>query len=373
MDRTLDFWVPQFGAEEKALVADVIDSGFLNDGDVTSQFESQIATLLGCKYVVATTSGTAAIFLALAGIGVGPGDEVIVPDVTFIATANAVALTGAKPVLVDIDPQRLTLDPESTERAITTRTKAIVPVHVSGRAADLGAILDIAARHGLLVVEDAAEALMSRYQGRCLGTLGIAGCFSLSPNKTITTGQGGLVATNDDSLHVRLRELKDQGRPVRGTGGDDLHNSIGYNFKFTNLQAAVGLAQLKHLSRRLDRMAGIYRGYLDGLRHIQDISVLNFCVATGEVPQWTDVLVERRDDLYDYLAARGIRGRRFWLPLHTQAPYRMSCEQFPNSTKQIPHAMWLPSAFTLSDDDISTVCREIREFLTQSGAIAAHV
>ena len=373
MDRTLEFWVPQFGAEEKALVADVIDSGFLNDGDVTSQFESQIATLLGCKYVVATTSGTAAIFLALAGIGLGPGDEVIVPDVTFIATANAVALTGAKPVLVDIDPRWLTLDPGSTERAITSRTKAIVPVHVSGRAADLGAILDIAARHGLQVVEDAAEALMSKYQGRCLGTIGIAGCFSLSPNKTITTGQGGLVATDDDNLHVRLRELKDQGRPVRGSGGDDSHNSIGYNFKFTNLQAAVGLAQLKDLARRLDRMRSIYRGYVEGLRGIAGIAVLPFCMEGGEVPQWTDVLVERRDDLYDHLVRRRIRGRRFWHPLHTQAPYRMPCDQFPISTKQIQHAMWLPSAFTLSDDDISTVCQEIREFLTQARAIATRV
>ena len=198
---------------------EVIDSGFLNDGEVTTQFESQMAELLACKHVVATTSGTAAIFLALAGLGVGAGDEVIVPDVTFIATANAVTLTGAKPVLVDIDPAKLTLDPECTERAITARTKAIVPVHVSGRAADMDAILDIAKRHGLLVVEDAAEALLSKHQGRCLGTFGIAGCFSLSPNKTVTTGQGGLVATDDDRLHVRLRELKDQGRPVRAPEG----------------------------------------------------------------------------------------------------------------------------------------------------------
>ena len=189
MNSKVEFWVPRFGAEEKARLADVIDSGFLNDGEVTAQFESQLAALLGCKYVVATTSGTTAIFLALAGIGVGPGDEVIVPDVTFIATANAVTLAGAKPVLADIDPQKLTLDPKCAERAITPRTKAILPVHVSGRAADLGAILDVAERHGLLVVEDAAEALLSKHHGRCLGTFGVAGCFSLSPNKTITTGQ----------------------------------------------------------------------------------------------------------------------------------------------------------------------------------------
>jgi len=168
LDPNIEFWVPQFGLEEKALVTRVIDSGFLNDGEVTAQFETQMAELLGCKYVVATTSGTAAIFLALAGVGVRAGDEVIVPDVTFIATANAVTLTGAKPILVDIEPSRLTLDPQCTEDAITPRTKAIVPVHVSGRAADLDAIMDIAKRHGLFVVEDAAEALFSKHKGKCL-------------------------------------------------------------------------------------------------------------------------------------------------------------------------------------------------------------
>ena len=364
MNPKLDFWTPQFGAEEKALVASVIDTGFLNDGEVTAQFEGRIAELLKCRHVVATTSGTSAIFLALAGIGVGAGDEVIVPDVTFIATANAVTLTGAKPVLVDVDAQKLTLDPQAAERAITPRTKAIVPVHVSGRAADMDGILEIARRHGLSVVEDAAEAFLSQHQGRALGTFGVSGCFSLSPNKTVTAGQGGLIATDDDRLHVRLRELKDQGRPVRGTGGDDTHNSMGYNFKFTNLQAAVGLGQLRDISRRLERMKSIYCGYKEGLRGVRGISVLPFCIEGGEVPQWTDVFVERRDEVYDRLIARGIRGRRFWNPLHTQAPYRAADGLFPNSTKLVPHAMWLPSAFTLSDADVAAVCNEIRAILT---------
>jgi perosamine synthetase len=363
LDRKIDFWVPQFGDEEKSRVADVIDSGFLNDGDVTSQFERQVAELLGCKHVIAATSGTAAIFLALASVGIKASDEVLVPDVTFIATANAVSLTGAKPVLVDVDPQTLTLDPAATERAITPRTKAIIPVHVSGRAADLGAISDIAKRHGLLVIEDAAEALLSKHRGKCLGTFGSAGCFSLSPNKTITTGQGGLVVTNDDELHMRLRELKDQGRPARGTGGDDTHNSVGYNFKFTNLQAAIGMAQLKDLPRRADRMRSIYKGYRDGLRAVEGISVIPFRIDEGELPQWTDILVDQRDVLYDHLVTHGIRGRRFWHPLHTQAPYRMPSEQFPNSSKQISRAMWLPSAFTLSDEDVANVCTEIQSFV----------
>jgi perosamine synthetase len=362
LSRNVEFWTPQFGAQEKALLAGVVESGFLNDGQLTSQFERQVAGLLGCKHVVATTSGTAAIFLALAGAGIGAGDEVIVPDVTFIATANAVSLAGAKPVLADVDPQTLNLDPECAERAITPRTKAIVPVHVSGRATDMDGLAAVANRHGLFIVEDAAEAFLSKYRGRCLGTLGIAGCFSLSPNKTITTGQGGLIATNDDRLHVRLRELKDQGRPVRGTGGDDAHKSVGYNFKFTDLQAAVGLAQLEDVPRRMERMKNIHRGYREGLRGLEGIAPIPFRIEEGELPQWTDVLASRRDELYDYLATQGMRCRRFWHPIHTQPPYRAPAERFPISSRQIPRAMWLPSAFTLSDEDVASVCAEIRTF-----------
>lgn len=362
MSRNLEFWTPQFGAEEKSLLAEVVDSGFLNDGPLTSRFEQQVAELLGARHVVATTSGTAAIFLSLAAIGVGPGDEVITPDVTFIATQNAVSLTGAKPVLVDVNPDTLNLDPRAAERAVTPRTKAIVPVHVSGRAADMDGLAAVSNRHGLPIIEDAAEAFLSQYRGKCLGTLGIAGCFSLSPNKTITTGQGGLIATNDDRVHVRLRELKDQGRPVRGTGGDDAHNSVGYNFKFTDLQAAVGLAQLRDVPRRVERMKSIHRGYRDGLRGVEGVRVIPFRIEEGELPQWTDIMADRRDELFKHLAARGMHGRRFWHPIHTQPPYRAPAERFPNSSRQIPRAMWLPSAFTLADADVAAVCTEVRNF-----------
>lgn len=362
MSRNLEFWTPQFGAEEKSLLAEVVDSGFLNDGPLTSRFEQQVAELLGARHVVATTSGTAAIFLSLAAIGVGPGDEVITPDVTFIATQNAVSLTGAKPVLVDVNPDTLNLDPRTAERAVTPRTKAIVPVHVSGRAADMDGLAAVSNRHGLPIIEDAAEAFLSQYRGKCLGTLGIAGCFSLSPNKTITTGQGGLIATNDDRVHVRLRELKDQGRPVRGTGGDDAHNSVGYNFKFTDMQAAVGLAQLRDVPRRVERMKSIHRGYRDGLRGVEGVRVIPFRIEEGELPQWTDIMADRRDELFKHLAARGMHGRRFWHPIHTQPPYRAPAERFLNSSRQISRAMWLPSAFTLADADVAAVCTEVRNF-----------
>ena len=358
----IPWWRPETGDEERELVLRVLDSGYLNDGDVTGDFERRMAVALGARHAVAVTSGTAAIFLSLVAVGVRHGDEVVVPDVTFIATANAVTLAGATPVFVDVDPDTLTLDPAGFANAITPRTRVVLPVHVSGRAAAIDRILEIADARGIVVVEDAAEALRSRHRGRCLGTFGRAGCFSFSPNKTITTGQGGLIVTDDDALVVRLRELKDQGRPVRGTGGNDVHASIGFNFKLTNLQAAVGIAQLARLEARVDRLAAIYREYRRGLAGVDEVRVLPFDVDHGESPQWVDALVENRDGLAGHLASVDIDCRPFWFPIHTQQPYRRPDREFPNAMRVSPRALWLPSALSLSDDDVRTVCRRIREF-----------
>lgn len=362
MSLKIPWWTPAVGEREYDLVRQVLDSNYLNEGDVTAAFEQRVADLLSVTYAVATTSGTTAIFLALAAAGVGAGDEVIVPDVTFIATANAVMLTGARPILVDVDRETLNIDPRKVVRAVTRRTKAIVPVHVSGRAAAMSDLLAIGRQHGLAVIEDAAEAFLSTSDGRKLGTLGLAGCFSFSPNKTITTGQGGIVVTHDAAVHARLRELKDQGRPIRGTGGNDVHHSVGYNFKLTNVQAAIGLGQLERLHERLERQRRIYRGYSAGLADLDGVRLLPFRVDEGETPQWTDALADRRDELARFLAQRGIGSRPFWFPIHTQAPYRMADDAFPNSTELMTQAIWLPSAFSLTDEDVATVCHSVREF-----------
>jgi perosamine synthetase len=364
------FWSPQVGTSEYGLVHSVLRSNYLNEGELTAKFEAKIASLLGCRHVVAVTSGTAAIYLSLKALGIGAGDEVIVPDITFVATANAVTMAGATPVLADVDPKTLTLDPESVRQAITPRTSAIIPVHISGRAARLTAIAKVAERHGLHVVEDAAEALMSRAtSGRCLGTIAKLGCFSLSPNKTITTGQGGLIATNDGQLAARLRELKDQGRAARGTGGADDHPVVGFNFKFTNLQAAVGLGQLELLPRRIERMRAIYRRYQANLAGLKGVDLYGF--RDAEVPQWIDVHCDRRDELVRYLAQFGAQCRPFWHPLHTQEPYHKSDGRFPVSSQMGPQSVWLPSSFTMSDSDVDEVCRLVRGFLDTSTRAAA--
>jgi len=347
---------------ELALVKDVLDSNYINDGDVTDQFAQRIAKLTGAEFAVGVTSGTAAIYLSLMALGIGHGDEVIVPDITFIATANAVSMTGAIPVLADVDAETLNLSVRAMEAIITSKTKAVVPVHVSGRAADIEQIVALALKRGFAVVEDAAEGFCSRFKNRCLGTFGQTGCFSFSPNKMITTGQGGVIVTNDQAMFRRLRQLKDQGRPVRGTGGADVHDSIGFNFKLTNLQAAVGLGQLKNLEPRMERVRRNYSIYREDLSGTKGIRILPFNIDAGEQPQWVDALAERRDDLDDFLAKNGAGCRRFWFPLHTQKPYLRDEKDFPVSTKVGKQAIWLPSAFQMTDDDVRSVCRLIKEF-----------
>ena len=283
------------------------------------------------------------------GLGVGYGDEVIVPDLTFIATANAVRLAGASVKLVDVEPLRFTIDVEKLEGAIGPRTKAIVPVDVNGRGADYAALESICRKHGLFLICDAAEALGSCYRGQPLGSFGDASCFSFSANKTVTSGQGGVVATNSESLYHRLRELKDQGRRFGGSGGDDLHPTLGFNFKYTNVQAAIALAQLDRLDERLAHFRRRDQWYRELLANCPTIAFPPQPNWDGEVLQWTDILCEDRPAVEQALKAERIDCRAFWFPLHRQEPYRSSDRDFMNAITISARGLWLPSSFDLTE------------------------
>jgi perosamine synthetase len=360
--KRIPWWSPQIGRNEYTLIKKVLKSNFPNEGKFTEEFEDKIAQLLHVKHALTVTSGTTAIYLSLKALGIGHGDEVIVPDISFIATANAVEMTGAKTVLTDIDPNTLMLDPKSFEKNITKKTKAVIPVHVSGRAADIIKIKRIADAKNISVIEDAAEAFMSKYKGQYLGTFGHTGCFSLSPAKIITTGQGGIITTNDDNLYLLLKRLKDQGRPMRGTGGDDIHEGLGFNFKFTDLQAAVGIGQLKYTQKRVARLKRNYELYKSLLSGIKQITIFDCDIEKGELPLWTDAKMENRDKLENYLRERGADCRKLWHPIHSQSYYKKSNKLFPNSTNLSSQSLWLPSAFTLKDKDIRYVCTLIKKF-----------
>lgn len=356
----ISWFAPEVGEREKELVLEVLDSNYLNDGNVTRLFEARISEFLGIKHCVAVTSGTAAISLALMGLGIGQGDEVIVPNLTFIATANAVRLTGAEVKLVDIDPIRFTIDVEKAISLIGSRTKAIVPVDVNGRGANYNELETVVKEKDLFLVSDSCEGLGSKFNGRYLGTFGDAGCFSFSPNKTITTGQGGMIATNDTKLYYRLLELKDQGRRSQGTGGNDLHPVMGYNFKFTNLQSAVGLAQLEKLPERLNKAKQRDEWYCEFLGGYMGITLPSLENKDGEITQWTDILVQSPAKAGAALKTANIGYRLFWYPIHRQIPYAYADSEFPNSISVSEKGLWLPSSFSLTKEQAEYVAKIVK-------------
>lgn len=358
----IPWWHPELGDEEARRVAEVIASGFPNDGELTEEFAGRIAAIAGVAHGIGVSSGSAALYCALAASGVGPGDEVVVPDLTFVASANAVRLTGAEPVLVDVRREDFGLDPEAFEAAIGPRTKAVMPVHVNGRGAALAEVQAIARAHGLAIVEDASEALGSRHGGRPLGSFGDAATFSFAPSKIITTGQGGVVVTDDPELARAVRELKDQGRAERGTGGADLHPVFGFNFKLTNVQAAIGLAQLERLPDRLAHLRRLRAWYAEELAGLEEVRLVPVDEQAGEALSWIDVLADRREELAARLRTAGADPREFWHPLHTQPPYAAAEEDFPNASWVSAHGLWLPSALSLTREDVGIVGEAIRSY-----------
>ena len=361
---SIPWFEPRMIGPEAAAVADVIHSGFINDGAHTADLERQIARRANRKFGVAVPSGTVAIALALLACGLQPGDDVIVPDLTFIATANAVKLAGGNVVLADVSGTHFGLTPETIEAVRTERTCFVMPVEVNGRAVVDDAFLTYCEYRGLTVVTDSCEALGS---GWC-GSFGAASCFSLSPNKLVTTGQGGVVVTNDYDILKRLRQLKFQGLDSRGMGGNDVHPTLGFNFKFTDLQAAVGLVQMQALDRRRFRALERDRWYREALAGVNSIE---FPEQRGDVCLWADILTDDQPALATYLRDRGIGVREFWRPLHTQpAHVRATCNRalgqdyaFPGATRLSARGLWLPSSYDITRNQIEQVADAIKAFL----------
>ena len=349
---------PWIGEEEKKAVVEYLDSGgWLTEFTRTRDLEQAIATDVGARHVAMVANGTVSLFAALAALGVGAGHEVLVPDLTMIASANTVLLAGATPVFVDVDPSTLCLDLEQAERHITERTKAIMLVSFNGRAPDMERAVALARRHRLFLVEDAAQALGSRWRGRHLGTFGDIGSFSFSSPKVITMGQGGALVTDDDALMARVLKVKDFGRVKAGV---DEHDALGYNFKFTDLQAVIGLAQMAKLDWRVQRKKEIFARYQAELADVREVAF----VATNleETSPWfIDVLVPDPRALRQHLHERGIGTRPFYPPVHTQAPYHRP-GSFPETERASRQGLWLPSSSFLEDGTVKRICGEIRAF-----------
>jgi perosamine synthetase len=348
----------------------VVASTFLVEHDLTREFETLTANLSRSKHAIAVCNRTMALFVCLKALGIGAGDEVIVPDLTFVASANAVILAGARPVLCEIRPDTFCIDMSRATSLVTDRTKAIMPVHLYGQSADMIEVTAFASRHGLKIVEDAAQGVGVLFQGQHVGTFGDFGVLSYYGNKTVTCGEGGVVLTPDDSLAKAVYRLKNHGRDQKGTF---IHDTIGFNFSFTELQAAVGLAQMKKLPAIIARKREIrdrYCAELSGLQGFREVYIDPRC---EPVFWFTSFLSDHTDALAAFLRAQNIQTRRFFYPLHLQPCYadgktaRFANQDFRTSESTYERGISLPSSFRLTAEEQSYVIEQIRAFYASRG------
>ncbi len=341
---------PQMGPEEQELVASALSSGQLAQGARVRDFEEKFADFVGTPHAIATSSGTTAIHLALLALDIGPGDEVITVAFTFIASATPILHVGATPVFVDVDPQTYTLDTEQLEAAITERTRALMPVSLYGQPANMPAILEIAERHGLAVIEDACQAHGAVLDGRRSGSWGV-GAFSFYPTKNMTSGEGGMVTTDDPKIAEAVRLLREHGMKVRYH-----HDLLGYNFRMTDIHASIGLAQLKKLPAANDRRRAIADRYTREL-----VGVLPPHVRPGAEPvyhQYT-LRVPQRDEFMDRLQARGVGSSVYYpIPVHRQKPFLKigsATVNLPVTERLVGEILSLPVHPSLTDDEVAQV------------------
>jgi perosamine synthetase len=352
---------PWFGDEEKKAVCEYMDEdGFITEFKRTEEFEQLIAKYTGSKHCVVVNNGTISLTLAALACGLSAGDEVIVPNYTMIATPNSIKMFGANPIFIDVEPETLCLDINEVKKAITVNTKAVILVSANGRYPKVGieAFEKLCKENNLILIEDSAQSLGSFYpDGRHIGSAGIVGSFSFSAPKIISTGQGGALITNDDGIADKLRKLKDFGR---SSGGNDIHDSIGYNFKFTELQACIGIEQIKKLPWRVERKKEILKLYQKLLKNVPEVNFfehdLNFTT-----PWFIDVLVKDRMSLQEYLKTCGIGTRTMYPPINKQQAYNVLGEH-PVSNLVGEQGLWLPSAGQLTDDQIDRICASISRF-----------
>lgn len=362
---------PLLDGNEKKYLIDCIETGWISsEGPFVQRFEESFASRIGSRFGIAVCNGSAALEVAVAALGIGPGDEVIMPTFTIISCAAAVVRAGATPVLVDVDPLTWNMDVAQLEQLVTPRTRAIMVVHIFGLPVDMGPVIELAQRKGIRIIEDAAQAHGQTYRGRPCGALGDIGTFSFYPNKHVTTGEGGMLTTDDPNLADRCRSLRNLCfKPEQRF----VHHELGWNYRMTNLQAAVGLAQLERLDEflaRKHRMGARYQSLLADLRGVQLPLPATDYAANA---YWVFGIV--LDDSLDFdageamtrLALRGIGSRPFFWPMHEQPVFRklgmFSDINLPHAERIARRGFYLPSGLALSESQINQCAAAVREIL----------
>ena len=352
---------PYFGGRERDYLLRALDSTWVSGGEFVNKFESDFARLIGTKYAVTTSNGTTALHLALLAADIGPGDEVIVPAFTFVAPANVALQTGAKPVYVDIDPKTWCIDVNEVEKGITDRTKAIIPVHIYGNVCQMEALMRIAKDNEIYVIEDVAEAALSKYRGKSAGSFGHLGCFSFQATKTITMGEGGAVLTNDEELIERMRIMRNHGMRE---GKRYWHDVVGYNYRLTNLQAALGCAQLDNADRIVSDKVRVYKRYFENLSNLPGIDFQHISKEVEPVMWAVAIRISQeyfkgdRDFLMTELVKRNIETRPGFYPFSAMPLYNAA--PLPIAKVVGRNVISLPSFPSLSDENIDYICNQLK-------------
>ncbi|MBD5397985.1 DegT/DnrJ/EryC1/StrS family aminotransferase [bacterium] len=366
-------YMPSLTGNEKKYVNECLDTTWISSrGKFVSEFEENFSKYIGVNHGVAVCNGTVAIHLALTALGIGEGDEVLVPTFTYIASVNPIKQLGATPVFVDSDEDDWQISPEDIERKITPKTKAIIAVHLYGHPCKMDKIMEIAKKHNLLVVEDCAEAIGSEFNGKKVGSFGDVACFSFFGNKTMTCGEGGMCLTNDPTIYNRLAKLKSQGL---SEDREYWHDMIGYNYRMTNIAAAIGCAQLEQVQTFIDKkqkIAGWYKKYLKGVPvtlHEPKGKVLH--------TYWMNsILVEKgqnREELRKFLREAGIETRPTFYPVHTMPMYSPRFTSLKVAEDIALRGMNLPSYPALKEEDIKYICDKIKEFSCRKNMLSLAV
>ncbi|KNY28613.1 DegT/DnrJ/EryC1/StrS family aminotransferase [Pseudobacteroides cellulosolvens] len=355
--------IPELSGKEINYIKECLDSGWVSStGPYVKLFEERFKEYVGAKFAVAAINGTSALHLALKCAGIGEGDEVIVPSLTFAATVNAIKYLGAEPVFADVSKDTYVLDPNNIEELIGQKTKAILPVHLYGQPVEMDRILEIAGKFGLKVIEDAAQSLGSKYKGKYTGTIGNIGCFSFNGNKLITTGSGGMLVTDDEKIVEYALYLSTQAKDPNYKGLF-YHSEVGYNYRMSNINAAMGLAQLEDIERRIqikNRISGIYDKNLKDIDNIVLPVKKPYCETTF----WLyPILVEEgyplnKLRLMEKLFEFGVETRSFFMPLHLMKPYKHHKHGMMGITEHVSnHGINLPSSIGICEEDLIRICK----------------
>ena len=359
---------PCLTLKEREYLLKAFDSGWISSiGEFIEKFEKEFAKYIGVKYALVTSSGTTALHLALVACGIKEGDEVIIPDLTFIATANAVRYTGAKVLPVDLERETLCISPEAIKRAITSKTKAIIPVHLYGHPVRMDEIMKIAKEYGLSVIEDAAEAHGAEFKGQKVGSFGNCAIFSFYGNKIITTGEGGMVVTNDPDLYEKIKFLRDHAMdPARRYW----HTAVGFNYRITNLQAAIGVAQLEKIEEFIAKRRKIFEWYKKYLGKIGGIRLLEereetksvYWMICLEVESFTE---EKREKFMQALKMEGVDTRPYFYPISMMPMYydNEARQKNTNAYRVYKKGLNLPTYYELTEDDVKWICEKVKKLL----------